>query len=202
MALPSPGMALTARAAARLLVDFGVTRNQTRQLLADGFAGAASPMAGALLYDEERVWDLAARSTVSPAEMAAVCRGGLLTARRRVDLARDRDEQLATVSAAWPFSRYTWIVIDARIKRHGSLPVVAAWAGFVSLGAEIVSTRRVGTQASTGVPLVELDLVEPGEWFEAFRERRWPTGRGREWSLSGWHPYATRSGAVLRALQE
>ena len=149
-------MLLSARAAARVLADVGVTRNQTARLLATGFAGPVTAAGGALLYDERRVRDLAARPQVDVLTLDEVCPGGVLTVRRDVDLSAPRSAQLDLVRTGWPFSLATMLVLRLRVQRHGSVALVAATAGFVSLGADLVAvsgsvSRRLAPSPSTSV---------------------------------------------------
>ena len=60
--------------------------------------------------------------------------------------------------------------------QHGHLPLVATVGGFVVTGAEI-------TAVLASPEGYHLELREAGEWFQTFRDRRFPTGPGRPWVL-------------------
>ena len=40
---------------------------------------------------------------------------------------------------------------------------------------------------ATAPPLVAVVVAhDPGDWFECLRDKRLPTGPGREWTMPGW----------------
>lgn len=188
---------ISTREAARHLHGIGLTRRQTDRLLGAGFAGEPLRTAGAMLWHEGRVHELASRPWVEETGLDEVCPQGLFVARRHVDLRAPATDQLAAVRGDWDLSLLTRVFVKHAVGQHGLLPFVATVTGFVALGAEIVdvTTTVRTTRATTGSPrqVTTLDLERPGAWFEHLRGRRLPSGPGRPWVIRGWQPFTERT---------
>jgi hypothetical protein len=170
-------MFLSSRQAAVELARVGLARDQARQVLATGLAGPGIRTAGALLYDEAKIHDLRRRPTARNADLDPRCRAGMFVTRgRHLDCSAPRSEQLASVCGGWRLSPFTVVLMQTRAERGQPLPFIATVGGFVILGAEIHGVRGTTTAAT-------LDLGNPGPWFDAFRDKRFETGRGGPWIL-------------------
>lgn len=165
---------VTGREATRRLQAIGVSERSARRVLAAGLAGDPVVTPAAHLYDADTVDRLAARPHLSWPELREACPHGLFVARRAGDV-----EDLA---GDWPISPWVTSWMSILVDRHGSVPLVGAVAGFVTVGADIV---RVGFAPGwTSLhPLVRLTLAPAGAWFERFRERQLITGPGPTWVL-------------------
>lgn len=149
-------MDLSSRDVGRLL---GLGRDATERVLRAGLAGEPAVRGRTHLYDRATVEALAARPVVDEqTDLPKACAAGLLVA--RIDPRKDMASapRLAAGRAA---------VLSMMLATHGRVPVVTTVAGFVLRGAD----------------LTDAGLVAPGEWFEAFRERRVRTGPGEPWLL-------------------
>jgi hypothetical protein len=172
-------MLISQREAAGVLDQGGVARRQARDLLRAGFVGAPIRAGNVCLYDRAAVEDLASWPRLSLPELDRLCPAGVFVARRAPDLTADRATQLASVSAGWQMSPWTWLWLSTKVDACGSVPFVATVAGYVALGADIAAAER--PEAAVGT--TSLVLAEPGAWFEGVRRRRVQTGPGREWVL-------------------
>lgn len=174
-------MLVSGREVAAGLGTVGVPRSQARRLLAAGALGGRLRTPGADLWDELATLDLMSRPLLTPDAVRDRCPDGLFVSRRALDLTVPRHDQLATIDGGWGFSRWTAVLLQSRLARTGSFPLVATVAGFVLLGADIVGLgRREGAWT--------LRLAEPGAWFEGVRHTRLPGLRGgRDWAIHGWH---------------
>ena len=172
-------MLVSARQAAEVLRGCGLARRHANRVLASGLAGDPVVTPAATFYDEERVHELASRSVVDPREILPACPWGLLIGRRSVDVRLDRQDQLDSVRDDWSLGWLLTSQLRIRIRQHGHQPLVVTVAGHVALGADIVGIgERLG---ESGEHVAVMDLRDPGSWFEAFRDRRLPTGPGRPW---------------------
>jgi hypothetical protein len=156
---------ISARQAAARLGEVGVTRRQANEVLEAGLAGPPVRTSSAVLYEEEAVDALATWPVLPDDLVDAACPWGLFIARQRLDTCLD----------SWAFSPMTSVWIWSRIERHGHLPFVSTICGFVTDGAEI--TRTIPLRGGG----YQLQLRDPGPWFDGFRERRLLSGRGRPW---------------------
>lgn len=132
---------------------------------------------GALLYDEAHVRELALSPYVDEADAEAACPRGVFVARRLIDVSRPEDERLALLADDWGLSTWSALRIRVLVERRGHVPLVATVGGFVTTGAEITGVLRAGPDT------YHLALRAPGDWFEVFQGRRFPTGPGRPWVL-------------------
>lgn len=167
---------ISARSATGVLQSAGLGGRQARRVLDCGLAGPPLPTSAALLYDRDRVIELAGRPELDGATADAATPGGLFVARRDVDVLAPEGEQRATLRGGWGFSPLAALIVRVRVAQHGHVPLVATVGGFVVTGANILEVLG----SSDGYHLV---LREPGPWFETFRARRFPTGPGRPWVL-------------------
>jgi hypothetical protein len=167
-------MLMTARAASLLLGRLGLSRRHADAVLAAGLAGEPEVTSAALLYDRDAVDALLARPRVDDGVLATVGPPGLFVARR--------PGSVEAIASGWPMSPYTAVELVVGAQRRGFVPLVATLGGFVTLGAEILDVQP--EPGSTNLrPSRRLTLRPAGEWFEAYRERRLPTGPGRPWAL-------------------
>ena len=143
--------------------------------------------AGAHLYEADPVDDLVRSTSVGVDEVAAVCPGGLFVARRDLDATVSPAQQRAALRTGWGLSLPTILWLRIRIDQAGGwFPLVATVSGYVVAGADLLEVSIEGTRAE---PESTLALKEPGAWFETFRGRRLPTGRGRPWRILGWNQH-------------
>jgi hypothetical protein len=162
--------------AARVLAGVGLNRSRARQVLAAGLAGEPIRTSSALLYDAATVQALVERPVVTWRDVAAMDLHTLFVARGEVDPSLSRPEQVRALSEAWRFELFVDVELAWRVERFGPVAFVATVCGFVVFGAEL-SRFRPRTLARAGA------LSEPGPWFGAFRDMRFPTGPGRPWVL-------------------
>lgn len=158
---------LSERAAAEVLAARqGIGREQARQLLLSGAAGAGRRVGRSTAYDDDLVHDLAQRPPAALGLLAEWCPQGVQAA------------ALAVQPPMAPMTRA--LVVHVPIVTRGGLPWVATVSGFVVLAA-----------VATGAQLTEdgrirFDLEPAGGWREAVEGRWWHTGPGRHWF--SWHP--------------
>jgi hypothetical protein len=178
-------MLLSANQAARVLAEIGIARTQAQALLASGLAGSGMRAGGALLYDEQRVRELAARRVVDPDELSAACPHGLYIARidrtRGVDVTSGWAELARRLALQPPMPAMTRALLGARMAAYPQLPWVATLCGYVVLGADALGAV-VATSGS-----IAFTLAPPSSWFNVIVDRVLPTGRGgRPWVV--WTP--------------
>ncbi len=167
-------MLISAREAAEVLEPIGLGRRHADRVLASGLAGEPVRTRSAVLYEAERVRDLAGRRTVGYRELMDRCRAGFFVARRDVDVRLTREEQLARLRGGWgEVSPWAWLGVRLQIERQGSLPFLATVSGFVVLGADIIGLHSQS----------ELVLGPAGGWYDEVAGCRFPTGPGRPWVL-------------------
>ena len=167
-------MLISAREACTLLTREGVSRRGALKVLAAGLAGPATPARHAVLYEEARVAELAARPSIYWPDAAEWSPGGFFVSRRAFPATGSRSEQLAALSGGWTsVSPWAWLLVALQLQRHGPFPFVATVGGLVVLGADIVEVRGFST----------LELQEPGPWFDDVAGCWFPTGPGRPWVL-------------------
>jgi hypothetical protein len=171
---------ISQRGAAELLADSGVARRQARQVLAAGLAGPPVRAAGALLYERDRVRELARRPRASAALVDEACPWGLFVARRFVDVTQAVAVQREAASDGWDFSIWTSVWLRFHIQQEGFMPFVVTVGSFVALGADL---RECRTSRAGGFRVA---LEEPGPWFAALRGHRVALGPGRPWVVLGW----------------
>jgi hypothetical protein len=172
-------MFVSGRQARAILHAAGVSTWHARNALACGLAGQPIRTAGAHLYDETQVRELADRRSVSWREVFETCPEGIFVSRRDLDVALARDEIMDVVSRGWTeISPYVWLWLCLQLDARGRLPFVATVAGFVVLGAEIVGLR----------PGRGFELAAPGTWFDGFGNTQLAKGPGRAWVLHLDHP--------------
>jgi hypothetical protein len=167
-------MYIGARAARELLTRPGVSSWSAERVLASGIAGEPIRTGHAVLYEEARVNELAARPSSQWPEVDQRCPAGIFVSRRDFPATGSRTDQMAALSGGWSgVCPWVWVAMAVRIQRNGYLPFVATVGGLVVVGADIVEARG----------LSELVLAPPGPWFEVLDQHWFPTGRGRPWVL-------------------
>ena len=170
---------VTGRQAADLLSGVLPTREHARLVLRAGLAGPATRTSSALLYDQDRVVALAARSPVTADEVDVACPTGLYVARlprtADVDVNAPWREIADAVARQPPMPTLTTALVNAQIRAAGRFPWVATLCGFVVLAAE---ARGMGDGPGS---TIVFDLTEPGVWAEAVRGRLLRTRPGRPW---------------------
>jgi len=183
------GVLISAREAARELAAVDVPRRQARRLIACGAAGPVTRAAGAVLVDDRRVAELAARPHLTEDDVAQACPWGVFIARREVRCFEEADEMSwqetrQELGRDWPFSIWTMVRLRTWADRHGFVPLVATVGGFVLGGGEITGVTQVRAE------LFSLAVDPPGAWFERLEGTRIDTPPGRPWMLLGWDPKA------------
>jgi hypothetical protein len=175
---------ITQREAAFVLAEIGLGRAQARQLLTCGLAGPGLRTSGAVLYEADRVRDLATRAFVDEGTLAGACPRGIYVARLARAASFDaslpwsvRAQMVACQPSMPPMTR---ALIAARVAAIGSIPWIVTICGFVALGADAVQVMRDHGGGTA------FRLEEPGPWFDMVEGRCFPTGRGRHWVL--WLP--------------
>ena len=171
-------MIISARGAAARLSTIGMSRRQARLALGAGLAGEPLKTPAATLYDAARVEDLLARPVVAAGAVFRECPFGLFLDRRVTDVRRLAEPSPSAVEDL-RLGPWAAALLKLSIGQDGPLPYVSTVCGFVVLGAEIVDV----TSGANGRH--RLHVADPGPWFDAWRDRRWPTGAGREWSWVG-----------------
>jgi hypothetical protein len=170
---------LSGRQAAQLLAEVGLNRTRARQVLAAGLAGEPVKTPSALLYDAARVQALVERPVVTLKDVVTLDLHAILVARGQVDPCLSRLEQVRALSVAWQINPIVRLSLSMRVEKFGPVPFVATVRGFVAFGAELTAFSPRGLDKD--------DTVSgPGPWFDALRDRRFPTGRGRPWVLHEW----------------
>jgi hypothetical protein len=169
---------ISQREACEVLTGAEVSRRHAQRALACGLAGNPIRTRSALLYDEAAVWALASRTILLRAHMWRRSPAGFFVARRDVAAHAPREAQLHELATGWEaVSPWTWVGLSLRVdrlvqERGRGLPFVCTVAGFVVLGAEIVSARGR-----------RLELVDPGAWFDGLGDARLLLGPGQAWSI-------------------
>jgi hypothetical protein len=170
------GRLLSGRQAAQVLAGVGLNRSRARQVLAAGLAGEPIRTSSALLYDASEVQALTARPVVTWRDVAAMDLHTLFVARGDVDPQLSRLDQVRELSEAWRFQPLVGVELRWRVEKFGPVPFVATVCGFVALGAELTRFRPRTLERPGAVS-------EPGAWYEAFRDKRFPTRPGRPWIM-------------------
>jgi hypothetical protein len=167
---------LSGRQAAQVLAGGGLNRSRAQQVLAAGLAGEPIRTSSALLYDAARVQALVERPVVTWRDVAAMDLHTLFVARGEVDPRQSRLDQVRALSETWRFQLFTGVELKWRVEKFGPVPFLATVCGFVAFGAELSQFRPRALEGAGSVS-------EPGPWFEAFRDTRFPSGPGRPWVL-------------------
>jgi hypothetical protein len=175
---------ISERAAAAVLGELGLAREQARQLLRTGAAGPGTVASGIRWYDEARVVELRDRPRLDDEALGRVFPDGVYVARltrdREVDLARSWDDRAAMVARQPALSAMTAsLLVGVPAAARGGVPWLATVSGFVVLAATATGYRHTG-----GATV--FDLAPPGEWGETIERRWFLTGPGRHWSH--WRP--------------
>jgi hypothetical protein len=167
-------MLISAREACGLLTRDGVSRRAALRVLASGVAGEPVRTRSAVLYDQARVSELAARPSIQWGDAEEWSPAGLFVSRRDVPATASREEQLAALSTGWDsVSPWEWVVAHLQLQQRGPMAFVATVGGLVLLGADIVEMKGFST----------LVLEDPGPWFDGVAGCWFPTGPGRPWVL-------------------
>lgn len=163
-------MLISAREACGLLTREGVSRRAALRVLASGLAGEPVRTRSAVLYDDGRVAELAARPSLDWPDAEQWSPGGFFVSRRDFPATSSRADQVAALSGDWgSVCPWEWLVVQLQVNQHGSFPFVATVGGLVVLGADIVEVRG----------LSKVVLADPGPWFDDVAECWFPTGPGR-----------------------
>ena len=166
-------MYVSGREAAIILSGAGLSRDAARCALAGGLAGEPLRLKGSLLYDVHLVRELAARPHAQASKMTRLCRRGTFVARLN-PLSPPRSEP------GWYVSPWARVWIRHSISTVGYYPFVATVSGFVVQGAEVIDVELHphGIQVRTSF------VTRPaGEWYDAFRGKRFSTGPGGPWLI-------------------
>ncbi len=192
---------LSERAAAEVLAAAqGLGREQARQLLLTGAAGAGCRVGRSTGYDDDRVRALAQRPPAALGLLAEACPHGLYVARLRRDRPfrcdwpwPEQAEALAVQPPMTPMTRA--LVVHVPLVTQGGLPWVATVSGFTVFAGLAVGARL------TDDGRMRFDLGPAGAWREAVEGRWFHTGPGRHWF--SWHPdrLAPRSADAPRLTQ-
>jgi len=177
---------LSERAAAEVLAARqGLGREQARQLLLTGAAGAGRRVGRSTGYDDVLVHDLAQRPPAALGFLAETCPHGVHVARIRRGRTFRCDwpwvrqaEALAVQPPMTPMTRA--LVVHVPLVAFDGLPWVATVSGFVVLAAVATGARL------TEDGRIRFDLEPAGDWREAVEGRWFHTGPGRHWFA--WHP--------------
>ena len=168
-----PGMYISGREAATILARVGLSREGSRGALAGGLAGDPIRLKGSLLYEEQRVRELAARPHTKLSDLSAHCRRGTFVARLN---------PLAPppIGPGWYVSPWARAWIHHAISTVGYYPFVATISGYVVEGAEIIGAHPhlSGTHVRTS-----FTTRSAGEWFHALEGSRFRTGPGGPWLI-------------------
>lgn len=167
---------ISARQAAALLAEAGLSRSQSRRLLATGIAGLPVRTTSTHLYEGSRIRALVAWPPVdvfsmpSPSDRALLeVRGGAVEGCATTGLLR-----LSHLGAA----------VRAQLReaasRYGCVPVVVTSSSFVVAAYE--ATEVYPERGGWG----SLQVRRAGSWAEAFREHRLYSPAGNQWLL--WTP--------------
>lgn len=182
-------MFVSGREAALVLAEAGLSRGQTRKVLAAGLAGPSLRTAGSLLYDEARVRALLACPVLERDELPDPCRATMFVARLRprcevgapdqcwqgADLSAPEAEQCDAARMYWDLSPWVEVMVRVAIQEHGFVPFVATVAGFVVLGGNATWISHVPSRGDV------FTLEPPTSWFDPLRQARFPTGPGGPW---------------------
>jgi hypothetical protein len=179
-------MLISGREASRILAPVVSGDAQARCVLRSGLSGSGVETRSGRLYDEQRVFALAARPLVEETDLLTACPDGLYIARlpRSASVDATQPWEALTRELGWmpAMPGLTAALLGVRVKVCARLPWVATLCGFVVAGAEIVGFREV---PGAGTAFV----LEPplGDWFSLLESRRLPTTvGGRPWHL--WTP--------------
>ena len=175
-------MDFSGRQAARLLTfpPTSLTERSARRALACGLAGEPEIGGSTWLYSESAIRQLRSRETVTAAACARLFPNGIFVSRRRVDARWAADRRRTTLARGWPIGLVTQALFVLRLVQDGFMPMVATVAGFVVDGFDVTGLAGDGTGS------YDFTLADPGDWFECLRDKRLPTGPGREWTMPGW----------------
>ena len=93
------------------------------------------------------------------------------------------EAQLAVASSGWDLSGWARLWFYRWFEDLGPMPAVVTVGGFVLLGAELRGFRR--EPSGSGRDRFSLVLQPPGDWFQAFADRRMRTWPGNPWQVEG-----------------
>lgn len=185
-------MWVSARQAAEILAEAGLSRRGAVKLLDAGLAGTPVRTSTALLYEEARVRDLLCRPPVGDGDLGALCPDGLFIARRDVQVTAPLEEQRDALAGGWRMSPWRVAGLRLELQELAPLPFIATIRGHIVLGATIVDVtgdpaRPVPTEnaCSHGV-MVRLGLADPGSWYDALAGGRLIREPNGPWEMRGW----------------
>ena len=167
-------MLIGSNEACAVLAQCGLGRRHAQQALVAGLAGEPRRLRSRVLYDRDRVRELAARPQLGWSQLVELCPDGVFVSRRPVTVTDSRAEMVAALSGGWgELSPWKRVAMQLQIEVCGSLPLVATLAGFVVLGADVVAVRGFD----------RFVMTEPGAWFERLVRTQLRIGPGRSWVL-------------------
>lgn len=167
-----------------------------RRLLAAGLLGRPRATSLAVWYHRDALDEFLARhrdrgSVPRPDRHLVVVRVG----NGRVRMGADVQDHLDRLGQGWRMSPTWRALIRAGSRRGQRAGFLVTLGGFVVAGADIVAAEWAGEEGlPPGDPgasplLTRFDLLLPGSWYDDWRGRFLPTGRGgaplRVWPLGG-----------------
>lgn len=182
--------------AERLHEELGIHPETARRLLVAGLLDGARATSLAVFYPRDALDTFVARHhaqgpTPTPDRNLVVVRVG----HGRVRLGAQTQDHLDRLGEGWRMSGVWRALFSAVAERGDRGGLLATLGGFVVAGADIVGAEWVGQEGlPPGDPdgsylLTRFDLVEAGSWYDDWRGRYLPTGRGgaalRVWPLGG-----------------
>ncbi len=185
--------------AERLHEALGVHPETARRLLVAGLLGGAHATSLAVFYPREALDVFVDRHRAqgpapTPDRNLVIVRVG----HGRVLLGAQTQDHLDRLGQGWRMSAGWRGLLRAVAERGDRGGFLATLGGFVVAGADIVGAEWAGQEGlAPGDPaashlLTRFDLVEAGTWYDDWRGRYLPTGRGgaalRVWPLGGRGP--------------
>ncbi|KRF21066.1 hypothetical protein ASG90_01235 [Nocardioides sp. Soil797] len=188
------GSLISARQAAGVLAEMGVTRASARRALLAGIAGPGVRLRGSLLYDEGRVRTLV-RPPLLASEVVEAARAqcffarigeGVLSAGNgdlQADDGVERSEvkALQALESGWHMSWVTRPLLAVHVRLLQPMPFIGMVGGFVAIGGEITAVHA-GPRDNAGRETAVLTLEEPAAWFQQFLGRHLPMALRAQWT--------------------
>lgn len=172
----TPCELVSARQAALVLIDAGLSRSQARRLLATGVAGQPLRTPAADLFDAERVRVLRTWPSVDETALPSPADRALLEVRGTAAAG-------CATTGFFDLAHLNWVVriqLGEAVSRYGFVPVVVTSSSFV------VATWEATTFHPAEGGRGRVTVRPAGSWAEAFRQRRLYSPPGNQWLL--WTP--------------
>ena len=163
---------ISTRQAATLLAGAGLSRSQSRRLLATGIAGRPLRTTSTHLYDAHRIRTLVAWPSVDGFSLPAPSDRALLEVRGAVE-----DCEATGLLSLCHLGVGARVQLRAAVSRYGCVPVVITSSSFVVATYE--ATEVFSEPDGDGL----LRVRPAGPWAEAFREHRLYSPAGNQWML-------------------